>query len=86
MEHNCSTGCSSCESGCPTPFVCHCLEVTEGVIVQAITGLGIDNLKDLRQHTGAGAGCNACHKRLRVYLEQYVGIPQPRRVPVPVVS
>lgn len=56
------------------------------MVVEAITVLGIDNLPELRQQTGAGGGCNACHKRLRHYLEQYTGPGQTQRVPMPVVG
>ena len=56
--------------GCPARMVCHCLQITEDVVLTALETLNIRSVSDLRQHTGAGEGCTACHRRLRQYLEQ----------------
>jgi NAD(P)H-nitrite reductase large subunit len=57
-------------SACPPRMICHCLQVTEETLVQAIDTLGLTTLKEIRSCTGAGDGCNACHRRLLKYLER----------------
>lgn len=56
---------------CPGRIVCRCLQVTESVVIEALTTLEIRTVKDLRRHTGAGDGCTACHTRLRHYLTEH---------------
>ncbi len=56
--------------GCPSKVVCRCLNVTEAEVVRAITRLELRTIRELRQHTGAGEGCNCCHGQLAEYLEQ----------------
>jgi bacterioferritin-associated ferredoxin len=52
--------------------------VTEEVVVEAVTALGLKTVKEVRDHTGAGDGCTACHKALRRCLEQVVySSPEP---------
>jgi bacterioferritin-associated ferredoxin len=67
MDGCLSTNCT----GCPERFLCHCLQVTEDTVMEALAELQIRSLKDLRQHTGAGSGCTACHHKLRRYIERY---------------
>jgi bacterioferritin-associated ferredoxin len=50
-------------------LVCACLSVSEAALVEALTGLEIKSIKEIRRLTGAGDGCMACHKRLKAYLE-----------------
>ncbi len=57
---------------CPQPLVCSCLKVTEAALVEALTSREIKTVKDIRRLTGAGDGCNACHKLLKTYLEGLV--------------
>ncbi|MFQ3650009.1 MAG: (2Fe-2S)-binding protein, partial [Gemmataceae bacterium] len=57
-------------STCPGRIICHCLQVTEDAIVRAIDTLGLTTVKEIRSCTGAGDGCNACHRRLVKYLER----------------
>jgi NAD(P)H-nitrite reductase large subunit len=52
-------------------MICHCLQVTEDALVDAIVTLGLRTVKDLREHTGAGDGCTACHVRLREVLDRH---------------
>jgi bacterioferritin-associated ferredoxin len=59
-------------STCPDRLVCRCLQVTEAELVTAVARLALRTVKEVRQHTGAGDGCNACHKVLRRYLERAV--------------
>ncbi len=54
---------------CPGQYVCHCLRITEDEVVGAVTRLGLRTLDELARHTGAGAGCTACHRGLRLLLE-----------------
>jgi bacterioferritin-associated ferredoxin len=56
--------------GCPTRVVCHCLQITETALLDAIQTLDLQTIKDVRRHTGAGDGCTCCHGRLRRCLEQ----------------
>jgi NAD(P)H-nitrite reductase large subunit len=56
-------------AGCPSKVICHCLKITEDTLVQALETLNLRSLKDIRQHTGAGEGCTACHRRLWKYLQ-----------------
>jgi bacterioferritin-associated ferredoxin len=54
---------------CPGRVVCRCLQVTEEVVVEAITALELKTLAEVREATGAGDGCTCCHKQLRKLLE-----------------
>jgi len=56
-------------SDCPGRVICHCLQVTEEALLAALETLQLRTVKDVRQATGAGDGCTACHKRLARYLE-----------------
>jgi bacterioferritin-associated ferredoxin len=59
-----------CEA-CPHRMVCRCLKVTEQQLVEALITLEIRSIRDLRDKTGAGDGCTACHCRLQGYLDLY---------------
>jgi bacterioferritin-associated ferredoxin len=48
--------------------VCHCFRVTETVIRAAIDILGSSSVREVTEHTGAGAGCTACHCRIKRML------------------
>jgi bacterioferritin-associated ferredoxin len=41
-------------------------------LAEALAGREIKTVKDIRRLTGAGDGCNACHKILKTYLESLV--------------
>jgi bacterioferritin-associated ferredoxin len=70
-------------SGCPRggdcnsclalggPVVCHCFGVTEEQLVSAVAAMDLRTLHEVRRQTGAGTGCNACHRRIRIHLESY---------------
>ena len=64
--------CSSSNSTfiCSDELVCHCLQVTEAELVEALATCPIRTLKDIQQHTAAGGGCTACHRLLKTYLER----------------
>jgi bacterioferritin-associated ferredoxin len=55
---------------CPGRLVCRCLQVTEEAVVSAIEFGGCQSVRDLRRETGAGSGCTACQRQLRVILER----------------
>ena len=70
---DCTGTCASCPAvgSCPDRVVCRCLRVTEEVVIDAIVTLGLRTVKELRQATDAGNGCNCCHKELAAYLTVY---------------
>jgi bacterioferritin-associated ferredoxin len=55
---------------CPARFVCHCLQVTEEMLHDALAAFDLRSLNEVRRHTGAGDGCTACHRRIRGILER----------------
>jgi bacterioferritin-associated ferredoxin len=66
MNASCNKDCSAC----PGRLVCHCLQVTEEMLLAALEAGGIETVKDIRRHTGAGGGCRACQRKLSGYLER----------------
>jgi len=54
---------------CPGRFLCHCLQVTEEAVVEAVKRFGLQTVLEVRRHTGAGEGCTACHRRIRDVVE-----------------
>ena len=67
----------------PAGFVCHCLQVTEDAVAEAVSLFGLTTLKEIRTATGAGDGCTACHRRLRLVLRQPAGRRLSRPLPRP---
>ena len=57
------------------PVVCRCLGIREDELIEALTTLELRTLRDVRRHTGAGTGCNACHRRIQLYIETYSSSP-----------
>jgi NAD(P)H-nitrite reductase large subunit len=53
------------------PMICHCLQITEVQLVTALTASDLKTLREVRRRTGAGTGCNACHGRIQLYLDNY---------------
>ncbi len=51
-------------------MVCECLQVTECQLLATLTQGEVQTLRDLRQATGAGDGCTACHHLLKQYLQR----------------
>jgi NifU-like protein len=68
--------CGNCQAH-GGPVVCGCLGVTEDELVTALTTLGLRTVKEVRRHTGAGGGCNACHRKIQSYLETYSSSSSP---------
>ena len=59
----------NCET---SDLVCYCFRVTEAKVRQAIETFGAGSVDDVREKTCAGAGCTACHCRIRRML---AGLP-----------
>jgi bacterioferritin-associated ferredoxin len=57
-------------TGCPDRILCHCLRITEEAVAGAVSLFGLTTIKEVRERTGAGDGCTACHRRLRLLLKQ----------------
>jgi bacterioferritin-associated ferredoxin len=53
---------------CPRRFLCHCLRLTATAIQQALANQEVKTVRDITEHTGAGAGCTACHTALRQFV------------------
>lgn len=51
-------------------IVCHCLQVTEQTVIEAIQTCEIKCVKDIARFTQAGEGCTACHPALEKYLAE----------------
>jgi NAD(P)H-nitrite reductase large subunit len=64
----CPDPCAGPCSGCPDRVVCRCLKVTEEVIVESITTLGLCSVREVREVTRAGDGCTCCHREIRELL------------------
>lgn len=47
-----------------SPFVCHCLRITEDDVLDAHQECPFRSLDEIRQRTGAGQGCTACCRKL----------------------
>jgi bacterioferritin-associated ferredoxin len=65
---------------CPGRYVCRCLQITEEALISTLTTQPVRNLKELRMATGAGAGCNCCHRRLKDFIEQYAQSSSPEPI------
>jgi bacterioferritin-associated ferredoxin len=55
---------------CSETIVCHCLQVSENTLADAIAVCGASTVKELCRETGAGGGCTACHARLRELMRK----------------
>lgn len=45
--------------------LCRCLQIQESQVVDCIAVTGAESVREVSVHTGAGAGCMACHCRIR---------------------
>lgn len=72
-DKDCEGQCRSCTTvgSCSSRIVCRCLKVTEHQLIDSIRTHGITTLVELRVLTGAGTGCNCCHRELQSYLDIY---------------
>lgn len=53
-------------------LICHCLNVTENEIRQAIAEHDPQSIRGVSQACGAGAGCMSCHRHIRRMLNERV--------------
>jgi bacterioferritin-associated ferredoxin len=51
-------------------IVCHCLEVSESTISDAVAICGLATIREICRETGAGSGCTACHAKLKELLRK----------------
>jgi len=49
-------------------LVCHCLQVTEAELRDAIARCQLQTIREVACATGAGDGCTACHRLIQQYL------------------
>ena len=54
---------------CSSKVICHCLQVTEDTVIEAITRLELRTVPDVCERTGAGDGCRACRRKIQSYIE-----------------
>jgi NAD(P)H-nitrite reductase large subunit len=55
---------------CSQTIICHCLEISEGTVADAVAIYGLSTVKEVCRETGAGGGCTACHSRLKELLRK----------------
>jgi bacterioferritin-associated ferredoxin len=53
------------------PIVCHCFQVRESRIREAIQTLGLQSVRDIKFCLEAGDACMACHRKLNAILSEY---------------
>ena len=50
-------------------IICRCLRISERQLADAASTGMVCTLRDAISKTGAGAGCTACHRRIKQFLE-----------------
>jgi len=55
---------------CSETIICHCLEVSESAVADAVAIYGLCTIKEVCRETGAGSGCTACHARIKELLRK----------------
>lgn len=53
-------------------IICHCFEVTEDAIIEAVTKNGAKTLEDVGKLTGAGTACGRCKENIENIIKKYV--------------
>ncbi len=53
------------------PEICHCYQVSEHTIRDAIARHDLAEVEDVTYHTKAGGGCGQCHDEIRRLLAEY---------------
>jgi bacterioferritin-associated ferredoxin len=56
---------------CPARLICRCLQVSEDVLLAALHRFELRTVQEVREHTGAGDGCTACHRAIRRLLARH---------------
>lgn len=54
---------------CTDRVLCHCLQVKESQVAEAVAIYGAETVKDVVRTCGAGGGCNSCHAKIRQIIE-----------------
>lgn len=72
---------ASCRE-CISKMVCHCLQVRETSVVEAVKRLALTTLQEVRDYTSAGNGCNCCHGRIRQILSDHGFAAEAEAIPV----
>ena len=62
-----SSGCNECIG----TMLCHCLQVTEDVVVDVISRLELRTVPEVCERTGAGDGCRACRRKIQSYIDRH---------------
>ena len=60
------------------PLVCECFGVTDRVIERAIRENGLTTIEEVTHYTKAGGGCEKCHDKIQVILDDILGVARPR--------
>ena len=55
----------------PDKIVCHCCEVTNGMIKDAVDN-GADTLEAVQEATGAGSVCGRCQKDIETLIKAFI--------------
>lgn len=50
------------------PILCHCLQVRESEVRDAVAAGRVCCLRDVVEQTEAGSGCTACHRAIQAVL------------------
>lgn len=52
--------------------LCHCLNISEGEVREAIEEHGLQTVRGVAKACGAGGGCTACHRHIKRLLNEQV--------------
>ena len=52
-------------------IVCNCLQITESEIRGALSTGAVETLNCIKECTGAGTGCTACHRRIAALMAEH---------------
>jgi bacterioferritin-associated ferredoxin len=61
---------SAC-GGCSSAVLCHCLQVTEDVVLDVITRVELCTVSEVCLRTGAGDGCRACRRKIQRFIDDH---------------
>ena len=54
-------------------IVCHCLQVTEGVIRECIAAGKLTTIQQVTSACTAGGGCQSCHMLIQLFIDESQG-------------
>jgi bacterioferritin-associated ferredoxin len=52
-------------------IVCHCLQVRESTVADAVAIYGAESVRDVIRVCSAGSGCTCCHAKIRELIEAH---------------